>query len=225
MRQERQKLQPDGSLLDYLKPRITTDSSDGGDAGSPNEGCDRAETEVRFPTVRHLGEAAAICQQAGEDDSLDAHFYVFDLSSAYRYLPLQRTDWWMHCFWWMRADGSWGVAIDTRLAFGGSYSPQRFERVATFAISLADERVAAFDAAHPYPPGVQAWAARRGMEQEAGLLPLGARQSSPRHIHAYIDDAGGTALCDQVEPPPTSHLPPTSAISAWPLTIPRPGRL
>ena len=137
VQQERQKLQPDGSIRDYLKPRITTDSSDGGESGSPNEGCDRPETAVRFPTVRHLGQASAICQAAGADDGLSAHIYIFDLSSAYRYLPMQRADWWMHCFLWMRPNGSWGVAIDTRLAFGGGYSPQRFERLATLAVSLA----------------------------------------------------------------------------------------
>ena len=37
VQQERQKLQPDGSLRDYLKPRITTNSSDGDETGHPTK--------------------------------------------------------------------------------------------------------------------------------------------------------------------------------------------
>lgn len=67
------------------------------------------------------------------------------------------------------------------------------------AVASATARIAAFDTLNPLKPGARAWAARRRMEQEDGNIPLGQAQAVPRHLHAYIDDAAGVALSDEVD--------------------------
>ena len=52
--------------------------------------------------------------------------------AAFRYCVLQLADLWTQVFvWWEWRNGQlWvGFCIDLRLAFGGAYSPNRFQRV------------------------------------------------------------------------------------------------
>ena len=67
----------------------------------------------------------AICDVAGGDEAR-AGTYVVDAESAYRFCPMQEADLWTQCFVWWDGGGA-GVCVDRRLAFGGAYSPNRFE--------------------------------------------------------------------------------------------------
>ena len=209
--QQRSRVLPNGEVEDYDKPRVTTNLSCGegelGDGGSAplsvNDGVPQDERYVRLPTVRELGRGSAIVGEAGKADGLHAELYCFDLSAAFRYAPIQRRDWWQHVFLWLTPEGRAEWMIDPSGAFGGAYMPQRFERLTNLGVALARADQDAFDAAHPYPPGVRAWVRERTAMQEAGNLPAGPEQLRPAHIHVYLDDSAGSALNDTV-PVPTA---------------------
>ena len=214
--QLRSRALPGGSVEDYEKLRITTNLSDGegalGDDGllplSVNEGVPHSERTIVLPAVRQLGQGAAIVGEAGRADGLRAELYCLDLKSAFRYTPLQRRDWWQHAFLWITPDGRAEWMVDAHGSFGGAYMPQRFERLTCFALALARSEQDAFDRSHPYPPGVQAWAAERERAQCAGALPGGADQTRPAYSHVYLDDVAGAALNDSVPvPPKLRHIP------------------
>ncbi len=88
------------------------------------------------------------------------------------------------------------------MAFGGAYSPNRFERVSTLVAAHIQTKQAAFDETQPLPPCVQQWSAERRTAQTQGLLDPGEQQVHPRYLQVYIDDFTGCALDDVVELPP-----------------------
>ena len=205
--QERVRLLP-GDTADgkprveaYDKPRITQNSSHGGD-DSVNAGVDDDETFVQLPTVQRFARGWAICDTAGEPNGARAEGYVVDAESAYRFCPVQRADWWTQCFMWWDDDGRAGVCVDRRLGFGGAYAPNRFERVSTLCAAYAQQLQAGFDAAQPPPPSARRWSAARRARQERGELPPAAAQREPRYLQVFIDDFTGAALNDRVVPPP-----------------------
>lgn len=210
--QQRSRVLPSGEVEDYVKPRVTTNLSDGeGELGSDgiaplsvNEGVPQDERYVRLPTVRELGRGAAIVAEAGRADGLQAELYCFDLSAAFRYAPIQLRDWWQHVFLWLSPEGRAVWIVDAHGAFGGAYMPQRFERLTNLGVALARAEQDEFDASHPYPPGVRAWLREREALQAAGQLPPGHQQLRPAYIHVYLDDTAGAALNDIVPVPP--HL-------------------
>jgi hypothetical protein len=89
--QDRTKLQPDGTLQHYMKPRITTDCSDGREE-SPNGGLIASERHVELSTVQQHGRAVCIVDRAGttaDDEAageppVRAEQYAVDATSAYR---------------------------------------------------------------------------------------------------------------------------------------------
>ena len=185
----------------YEKPRITQNSSHGGD-DSVNAGVEDDERFVRLPTVQRYARGWAICDTAGEAGGARAEGYVVDAESAFRFCPLQRADWWTQCFMWWGEDGAAGVCVDRRLAFGGAYSPNRFERISTLCAAYAQSLHAEFDAAQPPPPAARRWAAARRAQQGRGELPQAAAQLALRYLQVFIDDFTGAALNDEVAPPP-----------------------
>jgi hypothetical protein len=205
--QERVRLLP-GETADgrprieaYDKPRITQNSSHGGD-DSVNAGVDDDETFVQLPTVQRFARGWAICDTAGELGGARAEGYVVDAESAYRFCVVQRADWWTQCFMWWGADGRAGVCVDRRLGFGGAYAPNRFERISTLCAAYAQRLQAQFDASQPPPAAARRWSAMRRTRQERGELPAAAAQAAPRYLQVFIDDFTGAALNDEVEPPP-----------------------
>jgi hypothetical protein len=218
VRQPRTKL-VDGELIHYMKPRITQDSSDGADQ-SVNSGVAAADAYVELPTVQQLGRGAAIVAAAGAHDdenvAVGCDAYVIDATSAFRFCPLNVAAWWTQAFIWWSGDQV-GVCVDTRMAFGGRYSPNRFERVSRLLGAYIQHRQRTFDEAHPPPPHVQAWQRHRLRLQAGGLLPRGEAQTAPRYLQVFIDDWGGAALADPV-PPPTGiaagYIDPAATVAA-----------
>ena len=127
--------------------------------------------------------------------------FALDLTSAYRFVPLQWLDLWCHCFLWLDEDGRLGFCTDRRLCFGGGYGPNRFERIATLIAASISRRLAAFDAAHPYPVDVQLWAAARREAQRRGELEAGEANCCPRAIQVYLDDFNAVGSLDSVPHP------------------------
>ena len=200
--QERHRVLPDGVNVEvYFKPRITQDSSHG-DEDSVNAGVPGEERYIALPTVQQLGRAVAICDTAGTADDGEGRVratpYCVDAESAFRFCPMQEADLWTQCFVWWEGDGDAGVCVDRRLAFGGAYSPNRFERISTLVAAHVQAAHAEFDLQHPYPPSAQRWAAERKAAQARGELEAGEGQLNPRHLQVFIDDFTGTALDDVV---------------------------
>lgn len=219
--QARTRVLDDGTVEDYLKPRITTDSSFGG-IDSVNAGVPGAERAVALPSAQTLGHGWAICDSAyrdlaaadiaegddryidddcGRARSLRAGGYCVDAESAYSFCPIQRADWHTQCFAWWDSSGRAGFAFDTRLGFGGAFAVNRFERVSTLIAAYAQHLHAEFDEAQPPPASVRRWTSDRRALQAQGRLPPGEAQLHPRYVQVYIDDLTGAAGCDRVTPP------------------------
>ena len=208
--QERARLVPaiDGgepTAEAYLKPRITTDSSHGGDA-AVNAGVESHERGTNLPRAQDHARGLAICDTAG-GEHLRAASYVVDAESAYRFCPVQQADLWTQCFLWHDSSGSAGVCIDRRLGFGGAFAPNRFQRISTLVAAHIQSLHAAFDNTQPLPPTATLWVAERTGRQLRGELPpcghLGVGSHlSPRYLQVYVDDFNGAALLDLVETPP-----------------------
>ena len=184
----------------YLKPRITQDSSHGGDE-SVNAGVADDERYVLLPTLQQHARGAAICDTAGEVGGARAQSYVVDAESAYRFVPVQEADLWTQCYTWWEGDGPAGVCVDRRLGFGGAFAPNRFERISTLCAAHVQRLQREFDETQPLPPPARRWAAERAARQQRGELPAAEAQRSPRYIQVYIDDFSGCALDDVVTPP------------------------
>ena len=204
--QARSRLAGDGTLEEYMKPRITTDGSFGG-PDSMNACVPDLERGVTLPSAQTFGRGWAICQSAfdGEAEAdgggTRVGGYCIDAESAYSFCPIQHADLWMQAFCWWDEDGVAGFAVDRRMGFGGAFAPNRFERVSTFVAAYAAHLQAEFDAAHPLPLCAQRWASDRARLQREGQLPAGEGQLSPRYIQSYIDDFTGVAAADRVEVP------------------------
>ena len=168
----------------YLKPRITMDSSNGGD-DAVNAGVESHERGTSLPRSQDHARGLAICDTAG-GDSTRAASYVVDAESAYRFCPVQRADQWTQCFLWWGGDGAAGVCVDRRLGFGGAFAPNRFQRISTMVAAHVQRLQAAFDATQPLPPPAVRWAEERRSRQRLGLLPDGEAQLSPRYLQVYV---------------------------------------
>ena len=231
--QERPKVADSGELQLHLKPRVTTDLSDGAEdsvnAGVPTEG-----RQINLPRAQSLAQAAAIIEAmcTGEDSVMQTHIgsttsaelYAADAESAFRYMPVQHADLYTQGSIWVyqRADGTTvvGVYIDTRLCFGGSYAVNRFERVTTIIAAHARMQQIAFDRANPPPGAVQEASERRLQLVRAGVLPRGESQEMPGFCMVYVDDWNGSSTNDEVPVPPSIQhvgMPSTTRRPAQPL--------
>ena len=190
----------------YLKPRITTDASHGGDA-AVNAGVESHERGTNLPRAQDHARGLAICDTAG-DHLIRAASYVVDAESAYRFCPVQQADLWTQCFLWHSSDGAAGICIDRRLGFGGAFAPNRFQRISTMVAAHIQTLQAAFDTTQPLPPAATLWAAERSARQRRGEIPpcgpggVGS-QLAPRYLQVYVDDFNGAALLDAVITPPS----------------------
>ena len=204
--QPRSRVLADGTIEDYMKPRVTTDGSFGG-PDSVNAGVPDAERGVVLPSAQTLGVGWAVCQAAFDDaDQADGGGtpvagYCVDAESAYSFCPVQHADLWTQAFCWWDATGTAGFYVDRRMGFGGAFAPNRFERVSTFVAAYAQHLHSEFDAQQPPPLCAQRWAADRRALQAAGRLASGEAQANPRYLQVFIDDFTGCAATDRVVPP------------------------
>jgi hypothetical protein len=205
--QHRARLLPDGKTLqEYEKPRITTDSSYGG-VDSVNAGVHASERSVMLPSIQSLAQGWAICQSSLDSSDAPAAGYCIDAESAYSFCHIQEADLWTQCFVWWDSDSTAGVAVDRRMGFGGSFAPNRFERISTFVAAYAQHMQAQFDSEQPPPPSALSFQAHRLELQRRGLLPPNPAQLSPRFLQVFMDDFTGVAGSDPVLPPPhVSHI-------------------
>ena len=204
--QPRSRVLPDGTLEDYMKPRVTTDGSFGG-PDSVNASVPDGERGVSLPSAQTLGVGWAVCQSAfdgadaTEGGGTQVAGYCVDAESAYSFCPVQHADLWTQAFCWWDEDGVAGFHVDRRMGFGGAFAPNRFERVSTFVAAYAQHLQAEFDAQQPPPVCAQRWSADRRAMQQAGRLPSGEAQLHPRYLQVFIDDFTGCAGTDRVVPP------------------------
>lgn len=203
--QSRTRLREDGTVEDYLKPRVTTDGSAGG-PDSVNAAVPEGERGVALPSGQTLGRGWAICQSAfdgapvGEGGGTAVEGYCIDAESAYSFCPVQHADLWQQVFCWWGADGTAGFATDRRMGFGGAFAPNRFERVSTFVGAYAQHLQSEFDSTNPLPACAQRWVRDREALQRRGELPAG-EQCFPRYLQSFIDDFTGAAPADIVDVP------------------------
>ena len=181
--QPRYRADPDGSLVEFFKPRVTTDESfpRDGDVESPNAATPAFQTAVELPAATDLPRAAAIIAAGGHPVGL----YAIDFSDAYRYCLVHPSDRWTQCVLWLD-----GVHVEERGVFGQSWMPQRFQRISALALAVARWRMADFDRLHPGALPRPDWSQAR-----SGLPPEHQR---PDYAHVYIDDTGGVAPKDRV---------------------------
>ena len=205
--QHRSRLLPDGiTLEEYEKPRITTDSSYGG-VDSVNAGVHASERSVILPSIQSLAQGWAICQSALDDTDSPMAGYCIDAESAYSFCHVQEADLWTQCFVWWDSAASAGVAVDRRMGFGGSFAPNRFERIATFVAAYAQHLQVEFDRDQPPPASSLQFQSHRRELQRRGLLPPGLAQVAPRYLQVFMDDFTGSAGTDPVIlPPHVAHL-------------------
>ena len=184
--QSRTRVKPDGSVEHYSKPRVSQDASDGAEH-SVNYGVPASERTVTLPTAQAFGRALAICDTAGTSRADEAAGerpvravgYAIDVTSAFRFCPLQRQCVYTQCFafWTRHADAEGrvsvrvGICADTRMGFGGCYAPNRFERVSLLAAAHVQAKQDAFDDARPPPACVRRWSASRAqLLADGGLV-------------------------------------------------------
>ena len=205
--QHRARLLPDGvTLEEYEKPRITTDSSYGG-VDSVNAGVHASERSVILPSIQSLAQGWAICQSALDPTDSPMAGYCIDAESAYSFCHVQEADLWTQCFVWWDSLAIAGVAVDRRMGFGGSFAPNRFERISTFVAAYAQHMQAEFDCDQPPPASSLQFQSHRRELQRRGLLPPGLAQLAPRYLQVFMDDFTGSAGTDPVIiPPHVSHL-------------------
>ena len=207
------KVGEDGELVLGSKGRVTFDPSSG--ALPLNGGVSHEERTTGNPSVRDLGRGAAIVHAAAQEAGLSAVLYGADISSAYPHLVLQRLEWCLHCFVWVCLETRrLRVCWFYRMAFGGAYAPQRFNRALTLIDAEGARRVAAFDAAQPPPAPVRAWCTRRRERQAAEMLPPGDTQTAPAFSQRFVDDKAGAADSGVVSVPARlAHIPLGAALT------------
>ena len=220
----------DGGIITKIKSRISTNSSMEsvrGQGDDPNSNVSMAEKTMRLPRNRRHGTAAGVVDAFSTGaEGVRAETYSVDGEKAFRFLIRQRLEWWLCCFTWgLRSgggtqpprtfNGGWhrrrfaqaagrkvGWFIDTRTHFGGTHAPNRYGRFARSKRAACVKDIRAFEAAHPYPAGVQAAVEARQAAQARGALPLGREQCEPHDLQSFIDDDGGSALNDVTGIPP-----------------------
>ena len=211
--QSRTRLAEDGVRLEeYLKPRVTTDSSFGG-IDSVNAGVSASQRATALPSAQALARAWAICETAFPEAAgagaggARIRGYAIDAESAYSFCPVQQADLWTQTFVWWDDAGRAGFAVDERMGFGGAFAPNRFQRTSEFVVAYARALQAEFDRQHPMPPSAQRWRHDREQLQQAGGLPQAADQGSPTFLQSYIDDLTGCCPDDIVGVPDwLSHI-------------------
>ena len=192
----------------YLKPRCTMDGSYGG-IDSVNAGVPPSDRDVTLPSIQMFAKALGILALAADGGATnpptEALPYCVDATCAYSFVHVQRAHLWQQCYLWRNPEtGEPGVCVYRRLGFGGSFGPNRYQRISSVIGSWARERQRTFDLDYPPPQHIRGWIAEREEAQRAGRLEAGAGQAAPSYLQNYIDDALGVALDDPVPTP--SHL-------------------
>ena len=206
--QQRTRKRADGTIEQYQKPRISTDCSDGAEE-SVNGGVPPHERDIELPSVQQFGRAVAMVDAAGTTPADEAageaptraEMYIVDATAAYRFCPLNITQLYTQVFayWTIGDEGiKVGFCVDRRMMFGGSYAPNRFERISRLIGAYIQLQQRRFDERQPPPPCAQRWQRMRRGRQLAGLLELHPAEAEPRSLQVFIDDWMGSSLNDTV---------------------------
>jgi hypothetical protein len=193
-----------GELVNYQKLRISTDESESGSPDAPNPCIPKSETALDLCSAKDFGVGCAVVAPAFGGTSAIAGSLV-DLESAFRFLLIQWLDLWLHTFLWWTPNRRAGVSVDWRVAFGGAFGPNRFQRVTLLLRAFITLRLTQFDLANPLPPSALAWCNMRQQEQAAGRLVQGAAQREPRYIQVFLDDFALAGGVDRVKVPAYLH--------------------
>ena len=150
-----------------------------------------------LPTPQTLAEAVAIVKSVAADMGVQASraalekvaLWAIDLTHAYRMLAVQRSEWPQQAYVWLD-----GVRLDKRCVFGTASMVNLFQRVSSFALAVAQERIRAYDRQHPYPEARQQWSAWRARHLSD------ADGGSPAVSTIYLDDGLGLSVHGETEP-------------------------
>ena len=194
----------DGSWYEGVKARVTTNSSMGtplDDEDSPNGGVRGEQSSLNMPTHTRHGEAGGVVDEFGDGDEIRGALYSIDGESAFRFLLIQRGEWYLEGFVWdlplpPTAAHVFGGWLDIRGWFGGAHFPNRYQRTLRVKHAQVIARQRTFDAQHPLPLCAQRMQNLRRQLQQAQLLPPGPEQLEPRDRQYFIDDDGGAGLTD-----------------------------
>ena len=189
-----------GELRRKKKYRVTTDDSiepeeEGEAVSSRNAAMARDWGPSTLTSPRTLAEAVAIVKSVAGEMGITASrvaleqiaLWAIDLSDAYRQLAASRLEHWQQCFMW-----AGGVKVDLRCVFGAAHMVDFFQRVSTFVLAVAKERIHEYDRAHPYGDSREAWRAWRAEH-------LGGEQSATFQS-IYLDDGSGLTPLGAGEP-------------------------
>jgi hypothetical protein len=190
VQQRKWRLEEDGSVTEFAKPRLTTDDSwaEGGAVTARNAGIALDEIPgVNLPSARTLGEAAAILRAVALEAGVPVRVYARDIEAAYRQWGVQRAELFLQCF--IFDDG---VVVDERLEFGTASSPSLFQRLSRLLCTVADRQCRQWDDEHPPTSSalLQCLAQRR---------TLGDQQAALGWLQVFLDDINGASINDVLE--------------------------
>ncbi|KAL3928583.1 MAG: hypothetical protein SGPRY_002328 [Prymnesium sp.] len=121
----------------------------------------------------------------GKDGEMLQHVAVWalDLTSAYRrVVPAARHEWWQQCFLWHD-----GVRLDTSCEFGCAHLVDLFQRISSFVMAVARERIRRYDVTHLYGGPRRQW-----QQQREKLVGSG----SCTYADICLDDGFGLTCTD-----------------------------
>ena len=112
--QSRPKMAEDGAVFEFMKARVTTNSSfapavlDGGGTmrsglavgDSPNGGTSAPNTYMQLPSQLRHARAAAVVDAYGDGASVRGGMYSTDRSNAFGFCDEAREEWWLKAFFW-----------------------------------------------------------------------------------------------------------------------------
>lgn len=201
--QSKWRLDEGGVARRVTKWRVTTDDSiAAAGTDSRNTEIDRGDiNNVSLPRIQQLARAVAIVRAAAAREGVhvpggrlrEVALWALDLTSAYRRVAAGRHEWWQQCFVWHD-----GVRLDKRCVFGSAHLVDLFQRISTFVMAVARERIKKYDRAHPYSDMREAWRRRRARE---------AKDDRCTFSDIYLDDGFGLTCTDGEPlrgPPPGS---------------------
>jgi hypothetical protein len=165
---------------------------------SRNSGMDKGGfAPAHLPSIQTLGEAVAVVRATAAAMGLVASrtvveriaLWALDLSNAYREVQVNRLDFWLQQFIW-----SDGVRLDKRCVFGAAHMPGLFQRISTFVLAVAVQRIHIYDAQHPYSEARRQWTDWRTQQ-----VP-GAAVTDTAFASIYLDDGSGMSILGEGEP-------------------------
>jgi len=166
---------------DKIKYRITTDMSEANTPDSINAGIDLGlEPPHKMCRILEFAQAAAILESTGQR----VYAWMYDLSAAYRQIPVATDLHWAQCFVWKTK-----FYVDLRGVFGDRSLVHKFTRIANLLVWVIRGRIRRRrrTAQGDLPDNLVAWLRHRTER-------LGEDQAVLHWGMEYIDDYGGLSI-------------------------------